>query len=495
MGRRLTEGRAARGGRGRAARRGRRRALAVLAATSMCVVAGFPTQATAAGTPSPYAFAEGAEVIEGATSNSGGHLLVAGSTYKSVLPRVGQRFYRLELKAKENAYVSATAVPKLGTKVSYADGLKVSVQDANGYTCSPLDTEKARFGSAESARPITATASRRVGTDEKSCTGAGTYYVLVERISDPESSQEEWDLELRVASEPVLRLAGTTTPPRTGDSASPEPPAGARKVRAGGTSFNKARGLENGIWGDRLEPGETRFYRVPVDWGQRLSVGAELGGSDTGTTERDQGFVPTALVMSLTNPVRAEVDDADTAYDGKQSVTALRPLPPVAYENRYDPASKVSAMRFAGWYYLAVHLNPDVARKFGRAPLDVTLRITVEGSPRPGPSYAGASVPADEFSVTERDTEAARRGESNAADTSTGGGGGDDRVMAAVAAGGIGTGMGLLVILGAWTLIARRRAAAVALRRAASSSSSAVPRAGAGAGTAHAAEFGPPRGW
>lgn len=483
MGRRLIDGRAARGGGRRAARRGRCRAAAVVAALSTCVVAGLAGQGVAAGTPSPYAFAEGAEEIDGAASNVEGPLLVAGSTYKSSLPRVGQRFYRLELKAKENAYVSATAVPRLGTKVSYADGLKVSVQDANGYNCSPLDSEKARFGSSESARPITATASRRVGTAEKSCTGAGTYYVLVERISDPETTQEEWDLELRVASEPALRTAGTTKPPETWDSASPQPPTGARKQREGGTSFNKARGLENGVWGDRVEPGETHFYRVPVDWGQSLSVGAELGSSGRGLTE-DRGFVSTALVMSLTNPVRAQVDDADTAYDGKQNVTALGALPPVAYENRFAPERKVSAMRFAGWYYLSVHLNPDVAQKFGRAPLDVTLRISVEGSPRPGPAYAGSAKPADEFSVTERDAEAARRGESDASATSTGGGGGDDRVMVMIAVGGIGTGVGLLTILGVWTLIARRRAAAVALRGA-----SAVP------GATSPARFGPPRGW
>ncbi|MFE0177653.1 hypothetical protein ACFWZ2_35615 [Streptomyces sp. NPDC059002] len=472
MGRRLTEGRAARRGGGRTA--------VVVLAAAVCAVAGLPGQAAAAGTPSPYAFAEGAEVVAGATSNVEGHRLVPGATYKSSLPRAGQRFYRLELKAKESAYVSATAVPKLGTRVSYSDGLKVSVQDADGYNCSPLDSEKARFGSSESARPITATASRRVGPEEKSCKGAGTYYVLVERTSDPASGQEDWDLELRITSEPALRKRSATVPPESWDSASPEPPRGERRLREGGTSFNKARGLGTGVWGDRIEPGETRFYRVPVDWGQRLSIGAELGSSTGGRLERDRGFVSTALVLSLTNPVRAQVDDADTAYDGTQSSTALGPLPPVAYENRFAPADRVAATRFAGWYYLSVHLNPDVAGKFGRAPLDVTLRVTVDGAARPGPEYAGSAKPADEFSVTERDTEAAQQGETAAGSRADGG---DDRVMAVVAAGGIGTGVGLLAILGVWTLIARRRAAAaVALPGAA------VPGAGP-------AQFGPPRGW
>ncbi|MFF3642916.1 hypothetical protein [Streptomyces sp. NPDC002564] len=470
-------------------------------------MAALPGQAGAAGTPRPYAFAEGAETVEGAPTNVAGRLLRAGKTYKSTLPRAGRHFYRLELTALENAYVSATAVPKPGTRLSYADGVEVSIQDADGNNCSPLEAEKARFGSSGSARPITASAVRRAGPDEKSCRSAGTYYVLVEhtRASGP-GAQEDWDLELHVASEPVLRDRGGTTAPEAWDSAVPVPPSGQRRARAGGTSFNEARGLRDGVWGAGIEPGDTLFYRVPVDWGQRLSVAAELGSTSEGAasggaenggaasrglssggvssggaasggsagagggvgrgTARGSGYVSSALVMSLYNPVRAEVDDADTSYDGRQKSMALDALPPVAHENRFSPTDEMSAMRFAGWYYVSVHLNPAVAEKFGDGPLELTLRVGVAGSPRPGPVYAGSPRPADDFGVSERDTEAAERGEtapgSGGGDGS--GGGSDDQVMAVVAAGGIGSGVVLLGILGVWTLVARRRAAAAPRR-------------------------------
>ncbi|MGA4850033.1 hypothetical protein ACOBQB_28730 [Streptomyces sp. G5(2025)] len=402
---------------------------AVLCA-GVCTVVALPGRAEAVGAPAPYGFAEGAKTVEGAASNVEGPRLHSGKTYKSALPRAGGRFYRLDLMAKESAYVAVTAVPEFGSRVSYADGVEVFIQDADGNNCSPVESQEARFGASESPRPITATAVRRVGPDEKTCEGAGTYYVLVERTSAPESSQEAWDLELRVASEPAVRSAeGTPTePPRSWNSATPAPPTGERKRREGGTSFNGARALGKGVWGDSIEPGETLFYRVPVDWGQQLSVGAELGSSGAGgglggtsrRAGRGAGYVSSALVMSLTNPVRVEVDDADTAYDGKQKTTALDPLPPVAYENRYAPADEVAAMRFAGWYYLAVHLSADVAEKFGDDPLDLTLRVDVGGAPRPGPEYAGTPVPAGEFGVTERDTEAARRGEAAAAGSGAG---------------------------------------------------------------------------
>ncbi|MEW2391324.1 hypothetical protein AB0933_23540 [Streptomyces venezuelae] len=395
---------------------------------------------------------------------------------------MGQRFFRLELKATENAYVSVTAVPKADVLVSYADGVEVSVQDSDGNNCSPLDAEEARFGSSESPRPITATAARRVGPGEKSCTGAGTYYVLVERTRSSgtirsATAREDWDLELHVASEPALRAGGGTTPPGAWDSASPVPPSGERTPREGGTSFNDARGLEKGVWGADIKPGETLFYRVPVDWGQQLSVSAELGSSSggsggggvgTGATGagpgRDRGYVSSALVTSLHNPVRAQVEDSDTAYDGKQKSSSLKPLPPVAYGNRFALTDEVAAMRFAGWYYVSVHLSPDVAEKFGDAPLDLTLRVDVEGSPRPGPAYAGTPRPEDDFGVSARDAEAAQRGDTAAAGTGNGGGDGgrDDKLMAVIAVGGIGTGVVLLGILGVWMLIARWRAGAAA---------------------------------
>ncbi|WP_206302761.1 hypothetical protein [Streptomyces sp. WAC 01529] len=428
-------------------------------AAAVCAVVGaagvFPGQAWGAGTPAPYGFAEGAETIDGAVSNVEGRRLSPGKVYRSALPRAGQRFYRLELGAEESAYVAVTAVPAVGSKVSYADGVEVSVQDADGNNCSPLESQEARFGASESPRPLTATAARRVGPDEKSCVGAGTYYVLVERVGAPESSRESWDLELRVASEPALRTEGPTAPPRSWNSASPVAPVGERKVREGGTSFNRARALGRGVWGDSIGPGETLFYRVPVDWGQRLSVGAELGSSrgagGGGGGRGGRGYVSSALVMAVANPVRAEVDDVDTAYDGKQKSAVLDPLPPVAYENRFAPEDGVAAMRFAGWYYVSVHLSAEVAETFGGAPVDLTLRVDVDGAARPGPAYAGSSVPAGEFDVTERDAEAARRGETAV--------GGDDRAMAVLAVGGIGAGVVLLGVLAGWTLIARRRAA------------------------------------
>ncbi|MGW6027863.1 hypothetical protein [Streptomyces sp. NPDC055214] len=411
--------------------------------------------------PSPYVFSERAVPVDGAQTSMNSARLTPGSTYKSSLARGAKLYYQLQLDARETVYVSATAVPGLDAEVAYGDGLEVSLQDANGNNCNSGD---ARFGTSQSPRPISASAVRAVGPADNRCKVAGTYYVVVERNSDPGSSTETWDTELRVVSEPGVDKSAPTAPPEAWNSASPTPPGGARKERRGGTGFNDARALRTGVWGDRIKPGQTLFYRVPVDWGQQISASAELGSAREGGVEvGGQGggeYVTSALVMSLANPVRERIDDATTAYDGRQKTTALDPLAPVAHENRYSPIDGVAGTRFAGWYYLSVHLNPQVAREFGEGPLDLTLRVKVDGTTKSGPAYVGTARPADEFSVSGEDKDAALRGETGAG---SGSGDGDEAansdVMKVVAAGGFGAGTVLLMILGAWTLIGRRRAA------------------------------------
>ncbi|MBA2945363.1 hypothetical protein H1D24_05875 [Streptomyces sp. PSKA28] len=416
---------------------------------SLCVAAVLPVVPASAATapPHPYAFDDDATKVAGTASNTDAQRLQPGTTYRSSFPRDEVKlYYRLQLDATSNGYVSVTAVPKPTAQVVNTDGIKVSLQDSDGRTCS---FGEERFGAAESARPIAAWASRSIEPGEVTCQEAGTYYVLVERTGISRSTPEDWDLEIQYASEPALKQSGATVPPEVWDSASPQPPDGEPKPRKGGAGFSEARGVAQGIWKDEIEAGETLFYRVPVDWGQQLFATAELGSASGG-----DGYVGNALVMTLYNPVRGYVADTSTGYDGEQKSTALDPLPPVAYENRYDRDDQVNGVRFAGWYYLAVHLDLEVAEKIGHEPLGLILSVAVRGAAQAGPEYAGSPQPADAFSVTEGDKDAAESGETE--DEAARG-----DTMKLVAAGGIGTGTVLVLFLGLWTVVARRRAAGV----------------------------------
>ncbi|MFF6996033.1 hypothetical protein ACFY93_13960 [Streptomyces sp. NPDC008313] len=387
-----------------------------------------------------------------------------GKTYRSSIEPGAKLYYRLDLDETASAYVSATAVPPPGATVSSSDGVKVSVQDANGHVCSG---EASHFGATRSPHPIAAWAAREAGRDEFLCRDAGTYYAVVERTSAPPSSQDDWDLELGHVSEPPVRKAGSTSPPETWDSASPDPLPGEAKPREGGTGFSAATPLGQGVWRDGIRAGQTLFYAVPVDWGQQVYASAELEGSDGGS-----GYVGTAFAMALYNPARGFVDDIGSGYDGRQRTAALKPLPPVDFDNRYATGDRVSGMRFAGSYYLVVHLASQVAEKFGDGPLGLTLSVRVSGSAKPGPGYVGQAAPRDAFDVGSATREGTDDGPSAEASTGAGtrspGSGreegaertweGDDTAMKVVAASGIGTGSALVLLLVAWTAIARGRA-------------------------------------
>ncbi|MFD7321273.1 hypothetical protein ACFV9D_09295 [Streptomyces sp. NPDC059875] len=414
---------------------------AAVAAAAVFTAVALPGVAWAAG-ESPYAFDGAATQIKGAASSLDAQQLKAGQSYRDSIKKDGKLYYRVDLDAKSNAYVSVVAVPKAGGKAEYGDGIKVSLQDGSATQCGYQD---AAFESAGFTRPITAYAHRTIEADSSTCQQAGAYYVLVERTSKAVSTPDDWELEIRYLSEPGVKKTGPTELPENWPSSSPPPPAGGPQKRQGGAGFHDATSLKQGEWRADIKPGQTLFYRVPVDWGQQLFATAELGSSPTGATE----YVPNALVLSLDNPARGHVDQDTITYDGKPATLALDPHRPVAFENRYSSNSYTNAMRFAGWYYLSATLSPEVAKEYGDKPMPLTLRVNVTDTAKAGPAYDGD---AGIFKVTDDDRDAAASGASGPQAQKS-------DSMALVAAAGIGAGTVLIVGLGLWTLAGRRRAA------------------------------------
>ncbi|MFC9384868.1 hypothetical protein [Streptomyces venezuelae] len=423
---------------------GRRAGALITAAAAVGTMAALPAQALAAdgGALPPYTFDGSAQRVQGAASSSDAVQLRTGQTYRDTLKKDGKVYYRVDLDDKLNAYVSVVAVPKPGGKVEYGDGFKVSMQDGSGTECG---YQQANFSSAEYTRPLAAYARRIVDADSSSCQRAGAYYVLVERSGKQTSSPDDWDLEIRYVSEPGLQKAGPTALPEVWASGTPAPPTGGPKPRQGGSGVHDATSLTQGEWRSDIRPGQTLFYRVPVDWGQQLFASAELGSSAA-----SDEHIGNALVLSLENPALGHVDESTVSYAGKPATLALDALRPVAHENRTSYDEATNGMRFAGWYYLSATLSPAVAEEYGDGTVPLTLRVSVRGGAKPGPGYAGDPGP---FAVTADDRNAAEEGSSGARAAER------SDSMRVVAAAGIGSGTVLLLGLGVWTLVARRRVA------------------------------------
>ncbi|MBD0841091.1 hypothetical protein [Streptomyces sp. TRM68416] len=436
---------------GAACRFGALRAAVVTALVCGTAVALPGRPAVAEDAPSPYAFAPDARSVAAATGAADAARLEAGRTYKSSLPVTGDTYYRLDLDATSNAYVSATAIPPADAEVSSSNGLRISVRDADGGSCS-FKTETFAGGSL-SSHAITAVGMREISADRPRCAKAGTYSVVVERVGTTAPGDVTWDLELSTFLEPPLKRTGATTAPEPWNSDAPRPVTDKPERRSGGAGFASAVPVGQGAWRSDLTPGQTLYYKVPVGWGQHVHATAELAGG-----AGDSRIAVGALELSLHSPVRASLDEDSLNYRGKPITATLEPLPPVRYENRYGATDRVKGMRFAGSYYLVVHLAAHVAERFGDGPYTVTLRVRLSGSDRTGPGYAGQFVPQGVFAPVV----GAPGGLLPGGGDGGGGGGGpeDDTAMTVLAVSGIGGGTVVLVVLGVWTVVGRRRARA-----------------------------------
>ncbi|CAM5332760.1 hypothetical protein STENM327S_01224 [Streptomyces tendae] len=88
---------------------------------------------------------------------------------------------------------------------------------------------------------------------------------------------------------------------------------------------------------------------------------------------------PGPCVWPSTTPSAARSTPPPGATPGAWTTVGLAPLPPVAYPNRYATAGQVGALRFAGDYYVVVHLAAQVADDFGQGPFGLTLRLRSRG--------------------------------------------------------------------------------------------------------------------
>lgn len=385
----------------------------------------------------PYRTAPDAEAVRGSATSADGPSLKPG-TYTDTISAGERKHYQIVLDDTSNAFVSTVLAPPPGTEVGVLSGIRVSLASPKGERCS--NGSDVTF-KGTTARPIAGYATRRIEPN-RACQDAGSYLYTVEWIgSDTGPGSAGWPIELKFMSEPGLGADAQAPPaPVTWSSQAPPAQTGTEKSLTGGTGFNDAPAVGEGVWRDELSPGESRFYKVPVDWGQQLFLDAAVANSPTGQAPA----VVDGLQMALYNTARGLVDGGGASYLGKQAAVSLGTAP-VAFSHRYRPqVDAISAMRFSGWYYVRVTLDQRIG-----STLPMVLRVGVEGEPQPGPAYDGDATAAG-FGITDEDRAAAQGGR-------LGGGSPQSPVLKAVGITGISLGTVLLLGLAAWTAIERGR--------------------------------------
>lgn len=306
------------------------------------------------------------------------------------------RWYAATLDAASTADLSATAVPQPGVPVDYGDGieLKLAGSGAYSYTCG---SDSAHFGQDEGAMILTGAVSRVPSRDLKDdCDKAGRYLFSVHRTAAAASDRSRWPVELRFDKEAPLPAGTVAAAARTDYGTAPAPLTGTPKDLVGGTGFNDAATVAKGVWRDRLLPGQTRYYKVHVGWGQQLTYTAEfanepvLDGASSGTST----FVETSAYA----PGRLPVEDASDAhgnrfYSGTPASVGLGTVP-VTWTNRWVDDADAATVHSAGDYWIAVGLGPDAAQLARNTAVGVILRVNVTGTELAGPQYQAPALAA-----------------------------------------------------------------------------------------------------
>ncbi|MEU2155558.1 hypothetical protein ABZ532_11170 [Streptomyces sp. NPDC019396] len=176
-------------------------------------------------------------------------------------------------------------------------------------------------------------------------------------------------------------------------------PLGDPEDVAGGTGFNDAREIGQGVWRDRILPSQTRWYKVPVGWGQQLRYDVEFANEPT--VERAPGTSGASGNWSygatdVFTPARAPVGGGSTefgqrtVYDGRPAALKMGTVP-VSWTNRYEHHPDVIPVHQDGAYYIAATLGSRAAEIAENPQVGVVLRVAVLGEAKSGPQY-GAPV-------------------------------------------------------------------------------------------------------
>lgn len=373
------------------------------------------------------------ERVAGAATADRSPVLVPGQYLDTIGPGE-KRYYAVDLDAVSTADFAATAVPQPGAAVDPFDALSTRIEYDEHGSCG---TNTERFQQKEGAAPLTSAVARiRSEEGTRTCDRAGRYRLVVERESKKGSDAARWPLELVYGVEAPLEKGVTPAQSQaeygSGGKEATLPAGDPRDVR-GGTGFNDARAIGQGVWRDRILPSQTLWYRIPAGWGQQVRYDVEFANEptvDRGSATYSYGA--TRLYTPARYPLTGGGEfTSTTMYNGRPSALRMGGVP-VSWTNRYENRNNVQPVHAGGGFYISVTLGARAAEIAENPQIALVLRVSVLGAERTGPQH-GAPVRAGSGSGA--DENAGKKGDSIApADSGGAGGAGWTGIAAAAGA-------------------------------------------------------------
>ena len=161
------------------------------------------------------------------------------------------------------------------------------------------------------------------------------------------------------------------------------------KPTPGGLSYNQATEITPGTVSDTLVPGETKFYRMNVDWGQRPLAEVEFDKKQADDSRSGDIYVASPRRVVTSNPMFESLDE-DVPVTSKAVGT-----PYVFYRNREGNVGQGEAAD-AGQWYVMVSLNGYDDN--GKQAKDIEFRLStaLEGAKVDGPEWRQPLEPGPE---------------------------------------------------------------------------------------------------
>lgn len=302
------------------------------------------------------------------------------------------KYYSVVLHRGETPYISATLVPPGTPGNDLGAGAGLTAPD--GTSCGSGHSADFNYGGKGVSAQTAVIAPGPVGGPDwpADCPTEGRFTVKVIRQTDG-YPRTPLKVELAFRIEPPADASGLPGPAHAQKPAKVGASTGTTRSASAGDSFNNAALLTPGRYRDTIVLGETRYYRVHLDWGQRL-VYQVAAQKVSGIRSSSLGVL--ACKTRLANPLRAPVRQSDSP--GSVSFTFTEgcgldrktfggsTLAPVRYTNRNAEDKELQPYSLDGDYFLSLQADfPDSGKPLLTIPY--TLTVQVIGKPERGPVY------------------------------------------------------------------------------------------------------------
>src|SRR6478752_9011929 len=183
------------------------------------------------------------------------------------------KYYTVPIRPGVRLYVSVTIVPPDSSATGITGfGSDVDLLKTDLGSCSADYGRNVEVVNPDQKHAVTTVVAQDIGGTRyrKNCPQQGVLILQVQRLGMAYLGHEV-PIEIAVRSEPAADPSAVPPPAEKG--AEPAPPThGAATPITGGDSFNNAPEISSGAtYSDTVVTGDSRYFRVPLQWGQRFS--------------------------------------------------------------------------------------------------------------------------------------------------------------------------------------------------------------------------------